>query len=96
VGGGSCPPPYWLALACALAHVEAGEGPAVQADLRHARQAWPADETADETADLTVLRAVAEQLGADQCSDRAADPAPFVIAEAAELPADRSCRRWPI
>ena len=35
-----------------------------------------------------MLRAVVEQLGADQCSDRAADPAPFVIAELAELPAE--------
>ena len=35
-----------------------------------------------------MLRAVAEQLGADQRSDRAADPAPFVIAELAELPAE--------
>ena len=78
----------WLALASALAHFEAGEGPAARADLRHARQVWPADETADATADLTVLRAVAEQLGADQRSARAADLAPFVIAEVAELPAE--------
>ena len=47
-----------------------------------------ADATADGTADLTVLRAVAEQLGADQRSDRAADPAPFVIADLDELPAE--------
>ena len=63
----------WLALASALAHFEAGEGPAVQADLRHAQQAWPAGGTADGTGDLTVLRALAEQLGADQRSARAAD-----------------------
>ena len=37
----------WLALASALAHFEAGEGPAVQAGLRHARQGWPTDGTAD-------------------------------------------------
>ena len=59
----------WLALSSALAHFEAGELPEVQADLRHARQAGPASATAD----LTVLRAVAEQLGADQRSERAAD-----------------------
>ena len=88
VGASTTATDPWLALSSALAHFEAGELPAVQADLRHARQAWPADGTADETADLTVLRAVAEQLGADQRSDRAADPAPFVIAELAELPAE--------
>ena len=82
VGASTTATDPWLALSSALAHFEAGELPAVQADLRHARQAWPADGTADGTADLTVLRAVAEQLGADQRSDRAADPAPFVIAEA--------------
>ena len=40
-----------------------------------------------------VLRAVAEQLGAGQRGDRAADPAPFVIAEVAELPAEPGWRR---
>jgi LuxR family transcriptional regulator, maltose regulon positive regulatory protein len=84
VGASSTATDPWLALSSALAHFEAGELPAAQADLRHARQAW----SADGTADLTVLRAVAEQLGADQRSDRAADPAPFVIAELAELPAE--------
>jgi LuxR family maltose regulon positive regulatory protein len=50
----------WLALASALANVEAGELSAAQGDLRHARRCWPAHAAVG----LTVLRAAAEQLGA--------------------------------
>ncbi len=49
VGASTTATDPWLALSSALAHFEAGELPAVQADLRHARQAWPADGTADGT-----------------------------------------------
>ncbi|HEY6425409.1 MAG TPA: AAA family ATPase, partial [Pseudonocardiaceae bacterium] len=50
----------WLALTSALINLEAGELPAAQRDLRHARQHWPAHDTAG----LVVLRTVAEQWGA--------------------------------
>ena len=41
VGASTTATDPWLALSSALAHFEAGELPAAQADLRHARQAWP-------------------------------------------------------
>jgi LuxR family maltose regulon positive regulatory protein len=68
----------WLAIASALTHLEAGEIPAAQGDLRHARQHWPADGPID----LEVLRGVAEQFGGGT-----ALPLPPAIAEADGLPA---------
>ena len=44
VGASTTATDPWLALSSALAHFEAGNLPEVQADLRHARQAWSADE----------------------------------------------------
>jgi LuxR family transcriptional regulator, maltose regulon positive regulatory protein len=60
----------WLALTSALAHLEAGELPAAQGDLRHARQSWPAHSPAD----LAVLRAVAEQFSAGVAEPGASSP----------------------
>jgi LuxR family transcriptional regulator, maltose regulon positive regulatory protein len=68
----------WLALASALANVEAGELSAAQGDLRHARRCWPAHAAVG----LTVLRAAAEQLGAVPAG---AAPA---IPEAEDLPVE--------
>lgn len=53
----TAPDPF-LALTSALTHLEAGDTPEAEADLRDARRFWPSRTTAD----LTVLRAAAEQL----------------------------------
>jgi len=50
----------WLALTSALTQLEAGDVVAARADLRHARQYWPSDDTVD----LVALQAAAEQLAA--------------------------------
>ena len=69
----------WLSVASALTNVEAGELAAAQGDLRRARQLWPAQESVE----LVVLRAVAEQFGAD-----ANGSARSAISEADDLPAE--------
>jgi LuxR family maltose regulon positive regulatory protein len=55
----------WLALTSALTQLEAGDVVAARADLRHARQYWPSDDTVD----LVVLQAAAEQLAAPTDKD---------------------------
>jgi LuxR family transcriptional regulator, maltose regulon positive regulatory protein len=50
----------WLALTSALTQLEAGDLPAAQTDLRHARKHWPHHNTPD----LTALRTAVEQLTA--------------------------------
>ena len=67
----------WLALTSAITHLEAGEVADARGDLHHARQSWPPDSPAD----LTVLRAVAEQFGADPDSR-------YAVPDAAQVPAD--------
>jgi LuxR family transcriptional regulator, maltose regulon positive regulatory protein len=67
----------WLLLASALAHLEAGEHAAAQADLRHAQQSWPTHGGVD----LAVLRDVVEQLSADPTG-----PTPSASANADQLP----------
>jgi LuxR family maltose regulon positive regulatory protein len=78
----------WLSLASALSNIEAGELPAARGDLRRARQFWPAHGPVE----LAVLRAVAEQFGAEQLGAGAPGPggAPALaaLADTYELPAE--------
>ena len=78
----------WLALTSAITNLEAGELAAAQGDLHHARQSWPPDSRAD----LAVLRAVAEQFGADARDSRLAAPR---SRRPTSCPPNRSWRRSP-
>ncbi len=71
----------WLALTSALTNLEAGELPAAQGDLRHARRYRPARDAAD----LAVLRAAAEQLGAIPPGE--VTPRSAMATDSSELPA---------